>query len=37
VAGAGDEALGYKVMAVDPDAGVRLRGADGAEIVLPPS
>jgi hypothetical protein len=33
-AGAGESAEGYLVVAVDEDAGVRLRGPDGAEVVL---
>jgi hypothetical protein len=36
VAGAGARAGGYTVLAVDEDAGVRLRGPAGEEIVLPP-
>jgi hypothetical protein len=35
-AGAGESAEGYQVLAVDEDAGVRLRGPDGAEVVLGP-
>jgi hypothetical protein len=33
-AGTGESAEGYLVLAVDEDAGVRLRGPDGAEVVL---
>lgn len=35
-ASAGESAEGYQVLAVDEDAGVRLRGPDGAEVVLVP-
>jgi hypothetical protein len=36
-AGPGESAEGYEVLAVDEDAGVRLRGPDGAELALVPA
>jgi hypothetical protein len=36
VAGKGERAGGYTVVDVDDETGVRLRGPDGEEIVLPP-
>jgi hypothetical protein len=36
VAGKGDRAGGYTVLAVDDEAGVRLRGPGGEELLLPP-
>jgi hypothetical protein len=36
VAAAGEDAGGYHVLSVDPDAGVRLRTPDGVELVLEP-
>ena len=36
LAGKGERAGGYTVLAVDDEAGVRLRGPDGRETVLPP-
>jgi hypothetical protein len=36
VAREGERAGGYTVLTVDDEAGVRLRGPDGAEILLPP-
>ena len=36
LAGKGGRAGGYTVLAVDDEAGVRLRGPDGTETVLPP-
>lgn len=35
VAGAGETVLGYTVLAVDPEQGVRLRGPDGETLSLP--
>ncbi|HEY2941537.1 MAG TPA: hypothetical protein VGN09_03795 [Vicinamibacteria bacterium] len=37
VMGVGEEARGYKVLSIDEEGGVRLRGPDGAELTLPPS
>jgi hypothetical protein len=36
LAGKGEQAGGYTVLEVDEESGVRLRGPDGAEMVLPP-
>jgi hypothetical protein len=36
VLGPGEEAEGYRVLSVDPEQGVRLRGPDGAERSLAP-
>jgi len=33
----GEESRGYKVLSIDDEGGVRLRGPDGAELTLPPS
>jgi hypothetical protein len=37
VLGAGEESRGYKVLSIDDEGGVRLRGPDGSELTLPPS
>lgn len=37
VLGAGEESRGYKVLSIDDESGVRLRGPDGSELTLPPS
>ena len=37
VMGVGEEARGYKVLSIDDEGGVRLRGPDGSELTLPPS
>jgi len=33
----GEESRGYKVLSIDDEGGVRLRGPDGSELTLPPS
>jgi hypothetical protein len=33
----GEESRGYKVLSIDDEGGVRLRGPDGVELTLPPS
>lgn len=33
----GEESRGYKVLSIDEEGGVRLRGPDGSELTLPPS
>jgi hypothetical protein len=33
----GEESRGYKVLSIDDEGAVRLRGPDGAELTLPPS
>jgi hypothetical protein len=37
VLGEGEESRGYRVLSVDEDGGVRLKGPDGAELSLAPS
>jgi len=37
VLGEGEESRGYKVLSVDEESGVRLKGPDGAELSLAPS
>jgi len=37
VLGAGEESRGYRVLSIDDEGGVRLRGPDGTELTLPPS
>ena len=33
----GEESRGYKILSIDDEGGVRLRGPDGSELTLPPS
>ncbi len=37
VLGPGEESRGYKVLSIDDEAGVRLKGPDGSELTLLPS
>jgi len=37
VLGPGEESRGYRVLSIDDEGGVRLRGPDGSELTLPPS
>jgi len=37
VLGTGEESRGYRVLSIDDEGGVRLRGPDGSELMLPPS
>ena len=37
VMGEGEESRGYKILSIDDEGGVRLRGPDGSELTLPPS
>jgi hypothetical protein len=37
ILGTGEESRGYKVLSIDDEAGVRLRGPEGAELTLRPS
>jgi hypothetical protein len=37
VLGEGEESRGYRVLSVDEESGVRLRGPDGSELSLSPS